>query len=128
MFTASRILSACTIALDRAVPSRTSMETLIIRSLPSSSRGYSLALLLGGRSRPTPRPRPAAEDLKSSETRVPRHLHRGRECSHRGACQRLPASGRVTSRVGNGCRTAHPELQRLFFLRRPPPFCALARP
>src|ERR687898_2654608 len=113
MLTASRMLSARTVALDRAVPSRTSMETLIIGSLPSSSREYPLSLLPGGRSRPTPRPRPAAEALENSETRAPLHLHRGRERSHRGACRRLPAARRVTSRVGYGCRMAHPELQLL---------------
>src|ERR687897_1729014 len=127
MLTASRILSACTVALDRADPSRTSMETFIIRSLPSSSREYSLSLLPGGRSRPTPRPRPAAESLKNSETRAPRRPRRGRECSHRGACQRLPAARRVTFPVGYGCRTAHPELQRLLSLRSPPAFLAPAR-
>src|SRR5919112_6657358 len=113
MLTASRILSACTVALDSAAPSCTSIETLIIRSLPSSSRGFSLSLLPGGRSRPTPRPRPAAVVLENSETRAPRHLHRGRECNHRGAYQSLPAAERLTIRVGNGCRTAHPELRRL---------------
>src|SRR5215218_9488772 len=36
MLTTSRMLSASTVAVDRAVPLRTSMETFIIRSLPSS--------------------------------------------------------------------------------------------
>src|SRR5215211_7225160 len=113
MLTASLMLSACTVALDSAPPAPTSMETLIIDSLPSSPRGCSLTLLPGGRSQTTPPPRPAAEDLKHSETRAPRHPRRGRECNHRGAYRRLPAAGRVTSRVGNGCRRAHPGLQRL---------------
>src|SRR5919199_1456507 len=113
MFTASRMLSACTISLDSAAPSRTSMETLIIRSLSSSSREYSLSLLPGGRFRTTLHLRPAAEVPMNSETRAPRHLHPGRECSHRGACQRLPAAGQVASRAGNGCKVVHPELQRL---------------
>src|SRR5215212_3594318 len=106
MLTASRMLSACTVALDSAAPSRTSMETLITGFSPSSSHGCSLSLMPGGRSRTTPRPLPAAEDLMNAETRAPRLPPRGRECSHRGACQRLSAAGRVTSRVGNGCRTA----------------------
>src|SRR5215212_3641956 len=113
MFTASRMLSTCTVALDMAAPSRTSMETLIIRSLLSSPRGCSLSLMLGERSRPTPHPRPAAEDLKNSETQAPRHPPRGKECTHPGACQRLPASGRVASRVGNGYRVVLPGLRRL---------------
>src|SRR5215211_79296 len=113
MLTASRMLSACTIAVDRAAPSRTSIETFIIRPLPSNPRGCSLSLLPGGRSRPTPCPPLAAQDLRNSETQAHLHPHQGRECSHPGTCQRLPAEGRVAPRVGNGCRRALPELRRL---------------
>src|SRR5215213_803637 len=113
MLTASRMLSACTIAVDRAAPSRTSIETFIIRPLPSNPRGCSLSLLPGGRSRPTLRPRLAAEDLRNPETRAHLHPHQGREGSHRGASERLPAEGRVASRVGNGCRADLPKLRRL---------------
>src|ERR687889_2731082 len=113
MLTASRMLSACTVAVERAAPSPTSIETFIIRPLPSNPRGCSLSLLPGGRSRPTPRPPLAAEDLRISETPAHLHPHQGRECSPRGTCQRLPAAVRVAPRVGNGCRTALPKLRRL---------------
>src|SRR5215216_2178532 len=115
MLTASLMLSARTVALDNVTPSPISIETFIIRPLPSSHRGCSLSLLPGGRSRHTPRPRPAAEVPESSETRAHLHPPQGRECSHPAACQRLPAAGRVASRVGNGCRRALPELRRLLF-------------
>src|ERR671914_2487218 len=112
MLTASRMLSACTVAFDRAVPSRTSTETLIIGSPPSSLRGCSLSLMPDEKSRSTLPAQPGAEVAKNPETRAPRHQLRGRGYSHRGACRRPPAAGWVASRVENEYSADLPGLRR----------------